>query len=106
MTRLLDFTNCIASPEGLTPQGCAANGFRLAAPALPRTTLHTVVRLRRFFRHWAAATTAYHERQIALCELHRPEGLDHARIYRGPIDHAVEKATKVYRRSQLRHSHS
>ena len=102
MTRLPDFTNCNASPEGLMPQGGAA--VRLTAPALPRTTRHAVVRLRRLFRHWAAATTAYHARQIALCELHRLGGLDHARIYRGPIDHAVEKATKIYRRSQLRHS--
>ena len=86
------------------PQGFTASTFRLMAPALPRNTRHAVVRLRRFFRHWAAATTAYRERQIALCELHRLEGLDHARIYRGPIDNAVEKATKIYRRSQLRHS--
>jgi hypothetical protein len=104
MTRLLDFINSNASPEGLMPQGVTPGASRLTAPALPRNTLHAVVRLRRFFRHWAAATTAYHERQIALCELHRLEGLDHARIYRGPIDHAVEKATKIYRRSQLRHS--
>lgn len=102
MTRLLDFTNSIASPEGLMPQSLAA--VRVTVPALPRNTLHAVARLRRFFRHWAAATTAYHERQIALCELHRLEGLDHARIYRGPIDHAVEKATNIYKRSQLRHS--
>jgi hypothetical protein len=94
MTRLLDFINSNASPEGLMPQGVTPGASRLTAPALPRNTLHAVVRLRRFFRHWAAATTAYHERQIALCELHRLEGLDHA----------VEKATKIYRRSQLRHS--
>jgi len=102
MTRQPDFTHSNASPGGLTPQGLTA--VRRTAPALPRNTLHAVARLRRFFRHWAAATTAYHERQIALCELHRLEGLDQARIYRGPIDHAVEKATKIYRRSQLRHS--
>ncbi|WFU19229.1 hypothetical protein [Bradyrhizobium sp. CB3481] len=75
-----------------------------AAPALRRNTLHVVVRVRRFFKHWAAVTTAYHERQIALCALHRLEGLDEARIYRSPIDNAVEKATKIYRRRQLRHS--
>jgi hypothetical protein len=74
------------------------------APALRRSTLHAVVRLRRFFKHWAAVTTAYQERQIALCALHRLEGLDQARIYRSPIDNAVEKATEIYRRRQLRHS--
>ena len=104
MTRLLDFTNRHASPEGLMPQVGTANRFRLTAPALPTNALHAVVRLRRFFRQWAAATAAYHERQIALCELHRLEGLDQSRIYRGPIDNAVDKATKIYRRSQLRHS--
>ena len=104
MTRLFDFSNSNASPEGLMPQGATAGTFRLTAPKLPRNSRHALVSLRRFFRHWAAATTAYHERQIALCELHRLERLDQARIYRGPIDHAVEKATKIYRRSQLRHS--
>ena len=74
------------------------------APALRRSTLHAVVRLRRFFKHWAAVTTAYQERQIALCALHRLEGLDQARIYRSPIDKAVEKATEIYRRRQLTHS--
>jgi hypothetical protein len=73
-------------------------------PALRRSTLHAVVRLRRFFKHWAAVTTAYQERQIALCALHRLEGLDQARIYRSPIDNAVEKATEIYRRRQLTHS--
>ena len=104
MTRLFDFTSSNAPLEGLMPQGFTANAVRLTVPALPRHTLHAVARLRRFFRHWAAATTAYHERQIALCALHRLDGLDQARIYRGPIDNAVEKATKIYRRSQLRHS--
>jgi hypothetical protein len=75
-----------------------------AAPALRRSTLHAVVRVRRFFKHWAAVTTAYHERQIALCALHRLEGLDQARIYRSPIDNAVEKAAEIYKRRQLRHS--
>ena len=76
----------------------------MKAPALRRNTLHAVVRVRRFFKHWAAMTTAYHERQIALCALHRLEGLDEARIYRSPIDNAVEKATEIYRRRQFRHS--
>ena len=75
-----------------------------AAPTLRRNTLHAMVRVRRFFKHWAAVTTAYHERQIALCALHRLEGLDQARIYRSPIDSAVEKATEIYKRRQPRQS--
>ena len=76
------------------------------APALRRSTLVAVARLRRFFKHWAAATTAYHERQVALCELHSLERqeLDEARIYRGPIDNAVEKAAEIYKRRNVRHS--
>ena len=77
-----------------------------SAPALRRNTLHALVRLRRFFKHWAAATTAYHERQVTLCELRHLERqeLDEARIYRGPIDNAVEKAAEIYKRRHLRHS--
>ena len=82
MTRLLDLTNCSASPEGVMPQ------------------VHAVARLRRLFRHWAAATTAYREQQARLCARHRLKGhgLNQARIYRGPLDRAVEKATELRKR--------
>jgi hypothetical protein len=73
-------------------------------PQLRRSTLLLVARLRRFFNQWAAATTAYHERQVALCALHRLEGyeLDQARIYRSPIDEVVEKAAELRKRRRLR----
>ena len=82
MTRLLDPTNFTASPEGVMPQ------------------VHAVARLRRLFRHWAAATTAYREQQARLCARHRLEGrrLNQARIYRGPLDRAVEKAGELRKR--------
>jgi hypothetical protein len=73
-------------------------------PRLRRNALLAAARLRRFFNHWAAATTAYREQQIALCALHRLEGyeLDQTRIYRGPLDKAVEKAAEIRKRRRPR----
>jgi hypothetical protein len=73
-------------------------------PQLRRSVRLLVARLGRFFKHWAAATTAYHERQVALCALHRLEGyeLDQARIYRSPIDEVVEKAAALRKRRCFR----
>jgi hypothetical protein len=73
-------------------------------PQLWRSALLLVARLRRFFNRWAAATTVYRERQIALCALHRLEGYepDQARIYRSPIDEVVEKAAELRKRRRLR----
>jgi hypothetical protein len=72
-------------------------------PALRRSALHWAVRLRRFFKQWAAATTAYREQQIRLCALHRLEGheLDETRIYRGPLDRVVEKAAELRKQRRL-----
>jgi hypothetical protein len=67
-------------------------------PALRRNTIHVVARLRRLFKHWAAATTAYHEQQARLCALHRLQGREPTRIYRGPLDSAVEKAAELRKR--------
>jgi hypothetical protein len=73
-------------------------------PRLRRNALLVVARLRRFFNHWAAATTAYRERQIAQCALHRLDWdeLDQTRIYRGPLDKAVEKAAEIRKRRRQR----
>ncbi|MDE5451463.1 hypothetical protein GWE18_01055 [Bradyrhizobium sp. CSA112] len=72
-------------------------------PAMWRSALLLVARLRRFFNRWAAATTAYHERQVKLFALHRLEGqeLDQTRIYRGPIDDVVDKAAQLRKRRRL-----
>ncbi|ANW00939.1 hypothetical protein [Bradyrhizobium icense] len=63
-----------------------------------------LARLRRFFNHWAAATTAYREQQARLCAFHRLDWheLDRTRIYRGPLDKAVEKAAQLRKRRRLR----
>ena len=80
----------IAMPAATTPQ------FR-------RSTLLLFARLRRFFNRWAAATTIYREQQATLCAGIRRAGreLDRSRIYRGPIDAAVEKAAQFRLRRRL-----
>ena len=70
-------------------------------PRLRRNTLLLAARLRRFFNQWAAAT--YREHQARLCALHRLERheLDQTRIYRGPLDNAVERAAELCMRRRL-----
>lgn len=74
-----------------------------ATPQLRRSTLLLFARLRRFFNRWAAVTTAYREQQATLCASHRLAGheLDRSRIYRGPIDAALEKAAQFRLRRRL-----
>lgn len=73
-------------------------------PRLRRNTLLLAARLRRFFNQWAAATTAYREQQARLCALHRLERneLDQTRIYRGPLDKAVERAAELRMRHRFK----
>lgn len=72
-------------------------------PQFRRSTLHLLARLRRFLNRWTAATTAYRAQQVTLCASHRLVGheLDRSRIYRGPIDAAVEKAAQFRLRRRL-----
>lgn len=72
------------------------------APEPRRSALHLTAHLRRRLNRWIAAAIAYRERQVRLSALYRLEGrgLNKARIYRGPIDDAVEKA--AYFRKQRR----
>ena len=73
------------------------------APEPRRSALHLLARLRRGLNHWIAAAIAYRERQARLSALYRLEGrgLDKARVYRGPIDDAVEKAAHYRRQRRL-----
>jgi hypothetical protein len=75
-------------------------------PRLRKSVLLLAARLRRFFNQWAAATTAYREQQVRLCALHRLDWneLDQTRIYRGPLDKAVEKAAELRKRRRIRQS--
>jgi hypothetical protein len=53
-----------------------------------------------------AAANAYRERQAALLASHRASGaqLNNKRIYRGPIDDALEKAARLRQRRRRKQS--
>ena len=73
-------------------------------PIRRRSTIVLVARLRRLLNGWVAAAIAYRERQAALFASHRlrDHELDSTRIYRSPIDEAVEKAARLRKRRRLR----
>jgi hypothetical protein len=88
---LLNPTKAGFSPEGLLPH----------EPAMrPRT------RLQRLLNGWIAAAMAYRERQAAWLALHRAgdRNLHNKRIYRGPIDDALERAARLLKRRHLKPS--
>ena len=96
---LLNPTKADVSPEGLLPHGGARSRAQIhASPAAntsPATGPYVVTaRLRLLLNRWKAAAIAYRERQTALLALHRARDrdLNNKRIYRGPIDDALERA--------------
>jgi hypothetical protein len=94
------------SPEGLLPHASAMQpGTRVrtnpvASPPVPPT------RLKRFLNGWMAAAIAYRERQAAWLALHQAgdRGLNNKRIYRGPLDDALERAARRHKRRRLKQS--
>lgn len=68
---------------------------RTGASPLTRPT-----RLKRILNGWMAAANAYRERQAALLASHRTGGrkLNNERIYRGPIEDAIERAVRLRQR--------
>ena len=73
-------------------------------PTMRRTTIVLVARLRRLLNRWAAAAIAYRERQAELFASDRlgDRELDCTRIYRSPIDEAVEKAARLRKKRRLK----
>ena len=99
---LLNPTKANVSPEGLLPHESAMHPrarTRAGAPTRP-------ARLKRILNGWMAAANAYRERQAALLASHRASGarLNNKRIYRGPIDDALEKAARLRQRRRLKKS--
>ena len=72
----------------------------LASPLVPPA------RLKRLLKGWMAAAFAYRERQAAWLALHQAgdRGLHNKRIYRGPIDDALERAARRRKRKRLKQS--
>jgi hypothetical protein len=102
---LLNPTTAEVSPEGALPHGSARTprtGIRTSA-AIPLTP---PTRLRRLVAGWMAAANAYRERQAKLLASHRAGGqaLNKKRIYRGPIDDALERAARLRQRRRLKRS--
>jgi hypothetical protein len=98
---LLNPTKTDFSPEGLLPHESAmqpsARAGSAASPLVP------TARLRRLLNDWIAAASAYRERQAAWLALHRAgdRSLNNKRIYRGPIDDALERAARLRNRRSL-----
>jgi hypothetical protein len=103
---LLNPTKADFPPEGLLPhesptQPCAKIPTRpVTSPPVPPT------RLKRLLGGWVAAAIAYREQQAAWLAAHRTGGrsLNHKRIYRGPIDDALERAARLRQRGRLKPS--
>lgn len=94
------------SPEGVLPHDSASHPrarIRTSAVAGP---LARPTRLKRILNRWMAAANAYRERQAALLASHRAGGqtLNNKRIYRGPIDDALEKAARLRQRRRRKQS--
>ena len=75
----------------------------VTAPALRRSALYWMARLRRGLNRWVAAAIACRERHARLSALYQFEGrgLDKARAYRGPLDEAVERAALFRKRRRF-----
>lgn len=75
-------------------------------PAMRRSVRFQIMRLRRVLDGWVAAAIAYRESQVAfLAERQlRSRDLTDTHLYRGPIDHAVEKATRLREQQRLKKS--
>ena len=85
---LLNPTKANVSPDGLLPHEDAIRPRALTA------------HLRRLLNRWKAAAVAYRERQTTMLALHGAGDCDwsNKRIYRGPIDDAFERATRLRKR--------
>ena len=102
---LLNPTKADVSPEGLLPHEGAirarvpvqASPAAATSPAGPHVA---TARLRLLLNRWKAAAIAYRERQTALLALHRAGDRDWStkRIYRGPIDDALERTAWLRKR--------
>jgi hypothetical protein len=95
---LLNPTKAGFSPEGVLPHESTT---RPRAKALVPPT-----RLRRVLNVWKAAANAYRERESAWLALHHHGDckLNNKRIYRGPIDDALERAARLRQRRRLKQS--
>ena len=103
---LLNPTKADFSPEGLLPHESAMHPRARIHASPAASPLVPTARLRRLLNGWIAAASAYRERQAAWLALHRAgdRNLNNKRIYRGPIDDALERAARLRKRRRLKQS--
>lgn len=103
---LLNPTKGDVSPEGLLPHDGAIRPHAPieASPAASPLVLPT--RLRGLLDSWMAAAIAYRDRQAAWLAAHQAgdRNLKSKRIYRSPIDPALERAARRRKRRRLAQS--
>jgi hypothetical protein len=97
---LLNPTKADVSPEGLLPHEAAMQPRERIRTSPVASLLVPPARLKRLLNGWMAAAIAYREQQAAWLALHRAGGrdLNNKRIYRGPIDDALERAMRLRKR--------
>jgi hypothetical protein len=97
---LLNPTKADLSPDGLLPHEgiIRPRAWIDASPVASPLVLRA--RLKRLLNGWMAAAIAYRERQAAWLASHHAGGRDphNKRIYRGPIDDALERAARLRKR--------
>ena len=99
-------TKADVSPEGLLPhEGAVQPRARICAGAIA-SPLIPPSRLKRLVNGWMAAANAYRKREAARLASHQTCGrkLNNTRIYRGPIDDALERAGRLRQRRRLKRS--
>ena len=103
---LLNPTKADFSPEGLLPHEAAMQPRARIRASLLASPLVPTARLKRLLDGWMAAAIAYRERQAALLALHRAgdRNLNNKRLYRGPIDDALERVARLRKRRRLKQS--
>jgi hypothetical protein len=103
---LLNPTKADFSPEGLLPHEAAMQPRARIHPGIAASPPVPTARLRRLLNAWMAAAIAYRERQSAWLALHRAgdRHLNNKRIYRGPIDDALERVARLRKRRRLKQS--
>ena len=103
---LLNPTKADFSPEGLLPHEAAmqASARIRTNPAADQPV--PPARLQRLLSGWMAAALAYREQQAAWLAAHQAgdRDLNNERIYRGPLDDALERAARRRKQRRLKPS--
>jgi hypothetical protein len=101
---LLNPTKVDVSPESLLPHEGTIRRRAWLHTSPVANPLVLPARLKHLLNSWMAAAIAYRERQAALLASRQAgdRGLNKKRIYRGPIDDALERAARFRKRSRLK----